>query len=538
MRYEYSSVVWLQKFLARKAIDVFAFVYGAQSAERFTVWNQFTSDRMSNNGSRIDFTLVSRPLFAKILNLQGTLTEEKAESEKNGAPSASSANVVYDSATGTELLLPPPDCPLRRIGYLEPEDASSCGFAGSSPVPLDLPGHRRPLERRKEHHEEDTVHDSGGFAQSARLDNPAGAALQAATFFGGWTARGFGSNEATEAQRDDMRLNNSQFQHSFAASRLFKLNHWSRAFPALWAGAAASSSTGNGSNAAGRGPCVRSASGEEQEVQEHRTGGTNATSGGTLSERGPRRAESSNSSSQPGGEWRAGLPLEVIDLDSPSSSEKKKRPPVVGEPQSSSLFELNAPAAKRRTEQAAQTRFLKKRRGSGAPPANGGSVPVRAGAGAPATAEEGDARAASSSPALAPLPIQPLELHDASSAIPRAEAQITASSSDHEPRGAATTVPLSRNAPHPHPLDATDAAIARLAQKRHVANMIYTPPSYSDHIMVSLRLPDPVLKTLEVRPLGIPAAQTLATHPWRGRTRDMFEFMGGKGGSGSGRRNK
>lgn len=66
--------------------------------------------------------------------------------------------------------------------------------------------------------------------------------------------------------------------------------------------------------------------------------------------------------------------------------------------------------------------------------------------------------------------------------------------------------------------------------KRHIANMIYTPPSYSDHIAVSFFLPDEIIEDLKIeheteRETVIPASETAATHPWRHKMKSMFDFV-------------
>eukprot|EP00392_Amoebophrya_sp_AT5.2_P005012 g5021.t1 len=71
----------------------------------------------------------------------------------------------------------------------------------------------------------------------------------------------------------------------------------------------------------------------------------------------------------------------------------------------------------------------------------------------------------------------------------------------------------------------TSTSEARFSRKRHIANHVYTPPSYSDHIAISLIVPDEVLEALTVKPCGLPAGQTKDTHVWRGKTKSMPRFF-------------
>ena len=73
--------------------------------------------------------------------------------------------------------------------------------------------------------------------------------------------------------------------------------------------------------------------------------------------------------------------------------------------------------------------------------------------------------------------------------------------------------------------------------KRHFANMIYTPPSYSDHIMVSMFVPDEVLAKLPVKgPTKISAQETAATRPWRNKTMSLLNLNSGLGEGGGKKR--
>lgn len=75
---EPGMVKWLQNLTnpqIGKAVDIYDYIYGSSedatnssaARERFTVWNQFQGERFRNNGTRIDFTLMSKDMFAHFL---------------------------------------------------------------------------------------------------------------------------------------------------------------------------------------------------------------------------------------------------------------------------------------------------------------------------------------------------------------------------------------------------------------------------------------------------------------------------------------
>ncbi|CAD7962621.1 unnamed protein product [Amoebophrya sp. A120] len=390
LRFEQEAVRWLQKLLRTKCADLFDVIYGRTARDRFTCWNQFTSERVeSNNGSRIDLILVSKPLLARylrpagggaaageMLQSQNLLEVEKDKEDTISRRGNSIKSIMYD------------------VGFLDAEEAKNLDLAEGvqkylaatkgSPLDHEALGSTPVAHRSAAVDSEDCVQEScketgtkrtataplqehppvysplpldGHFVYDPRISDVRGpfteeqAAHNAATCFGGWHGlnRFASQGQRDESgQKDDMRLNNSQFSHNFETAERLQLRHWARV---------GNSTTKNKNTSSGEGLQLQGRNHKPDE---------------------------------------------------------------------------------------------------------------------------------------------------------RTAADHTSTSSPRDLGG-----PLTRS--------------SLLQKKRHLASIIYTPPSYSDHTMISLLLPDEVYDSLPNKPCGLSAAQTRETHPWRNQTRSMLSFLGGGG---------
>ncbi|CAD7975340.1 unnamed protein product [Amoebophrya sp. A25] len=363
MKYEESAVLWMQKLLRDKMVDVWAQVYGERARERFTVWNQFTSDRTeSNNGSRIDFILLSKPLWELYCRTSSFNQEHVQTTDGTSAGSSAEPTDLKPPASTDKAWTPPPGSIVRKLGYIEQSEVGNLASSGppgdtapsSWPMPIPLAGSFDPVRKQMP-----STASSSSAPPLPRFVSPELASRNAATCYGGWInnnrfgSAGGGFLMQKDSLKDDLRLNNFQFAHSEKSCKLLKAPlhyHWSNSLRLV--GEVSSSS------------------------------------------------ECPQQSSSP-------------DVHTSSPFEDKD---VATNHISSPLEDIEAEHIK----------------------------------------------------------------HQDTSSV----------------------------------------------QKRHIANMIYTPPSYSDHIMLSLFLPDEILAALPVTPAGIPPAQTQATAPWRYKTRTLLSFMG------------